>query len=189
MRQNESMSEGRLRTNLLACPHCGEPLVLPDELLGPWGARVTCPSCREAFLVPRDGELLARRARREVASDADPAVVEALAARILEDLDLAASGAAGGPETLVEVAVDSANASANGVPAKPESDSEPAVAVAEPALAAHEPVVAADEPALAADGPPAWASEFEAFLERAGVEGDLASFRNQLEERWRSAVS
>lgn len=33
------------------CPHCSTGYLLPDELLGPRGARVRCPACAEMFVV------------------------------------------------------------------------------------------------------------------------------------------
>jgi predicted Zn finger-like uncharacterized protein len=35
----------------VSCPHCATRYVLPESLLGPLGARVRCPRCREAFTV------------------------------------------------------------------------------------------------------------------------------------------
>jgi predicted Zn finger-like uncharacterized protein len=33
------------------CPHCSTEYLLPDQLLGPRGARVRCPKCSGAFVV------------------------------------------------------------------------------------------------------------------------------------------
>ena len=35
----------------VTCPHCSTRYILPESLLGPLGARVRCPRCREAFTV------------------------------------------------------------------------------------------------------------------------------------------
>ena len=39
----------------VTCPHCSTRYVLPEALLGPGGARVRCPRCREPFAVGPDG--------------------------------------------------------------------------------------------------------------------------------------
>ena len=39
----------------VTCPHCRTRYVLPGALLGPGGARVRCPRCREPFAVGPDG--------------------------------------------------------------------------------------------------------------------------------------
>ncbi len=39
----------------VTCPHCQSRYLLPAALLGPGGARVRCPRCREAFAVGPDG--------------------------------------------------------------------------------------------------------------------------------------
>lgn len=39
----------------VTCPHCSTRYVLPESLIGPGGARVRCPRCREPFSVGPDG--------------------------------------------------------------------------------------------------------------------------------------
>ncbi|MEO5617895.1 MAG: zinc-ribbon domain-containing protein [Candidatus Eisenbacteria bacterium] len=39
----------------VTCPHCSTRYTLPEALLGPGGARVRCPRCREPFAVGPDG--------------------------------------------------------------------------------------------------------------------------------------
>ena len=41
---------------VLHCPACAAGYLLPRNLLGPLGARVTCPACRESFDVGAGGE-------------------------------------------------------------------------------------------------------------------------------------
>jgi predicted Zn finger-like uncharacterized protein len=36
----------------VTCPHCSARYLLPTQLVGPGGARITCPSCRKSFSVP-----------------------------------------------------------------------------------------------------------------------------------------
>lgn len=43
----------------VTCPHCSTRYVLPRALLGPGGARVRCPRCREPFAVSAEGEAIA----------------------------------------------------------------------------------------------------------------------------------
>jgi len=40
----------------VTCPHCSTRYVLPKALLGPGGARVRCPRCREPFVVTAEGD-------------------------------------------------------------------------------------------------------------------------------------
>jgi predicted Zn finger-like uncharacterized protein len=41
----------------IGCPHCLTRYQLPESLMGPGGARVTCPRCRQAFLVNPAGDV------------------------------------------------------------------------------------------------------------------------------------
>jgi predicted Zn finger-like uncharacterized protein len=41
------------------CPQCATRYLLPDELLGPSGARVRCPSCGNRFDVTHDAQVTA----------------------------------------------------------------------------------------------------------------------------------
>jgi predicted Zn finger-like uncharacterized protein len=43
----------------VTCPHCSTRYVLPRALLGPGGARVRCPRCREPFAVSPEGDAIA----------------------------------------------------------------------------------------------------------------------------------
>lgn len=42
---------------IIHCPACDAGYLLPRNLLGPLGARVTCPACREPFEVDAGGAL------------------------------------------------------------------------------------------------------------------------------------
>lgn len=73
------------------CPACSAGYLLSRSLMGPLGARVTCPACREAFGVGAGGELVqgtaAAAASRETARTSGAATDErALAREILDDL-------------------------------------------------------------------------------------------------------
>ena len=59
----------------VTCPHCSTRYILPESLLGPLGARVRCPRCREAFTVepPAPVEKVAEVAAPEPAQAATPA--------------------------------------------------------------------------------------------------------------------
>ena len=57
------------------CPHCSVDYSLPDHLLGPRGARVRCPQCGQAFVVPRDTET-AKPVEATPSASQDPAVPE-----------------------------------------------------------------------------------------------------------------
>jgi predicted Zn finger-like uncharacterized protein len=88
---------------VVQCPACAAGYLLPRTLLGPLGARVTCPACRESFDVDADG------ARVDDVTDAAPVrafaprsdahgderaiareVLDELAARLGDDLAAAA---------------------------------------------------------------------------------------------------
>jgi len=40
---------------IIACPHCSTGYLLPENLMGPGGARVRCPRCQRVFAVGSDG--------------------------------------------------------------------------------------------------------------------------------------
>lgn len=57
----------------VTCPHCTTRYVLPESLLGPLGARVRCPRCREPFAVTPGGEVSTiDESATETASPAEP---------------------------------------------------------------------------------------------------------------------
>jgi hypothetical protein len=73
------------------CPACAAGYLLPRTLVGPLGARVTCPLCRSAFDVGAAGELLAEpldaAPLRAFSPGSDAGADErALAAQVLDEL-------------------------------------------------------------------------------------------------------
>ena len=103
----------------LRCPSCQHGYLLPRQLLGSLGARITCPFCACAFDVSREGDVIATPTElppppahpRVHVADADAAqlaiagqVLDALEARLATRLrDAAATGqlfATHGPELL-----------------------------------------------------------------------------------------
>jgi len=77
---------------IVHCPGCETGYLLPRTLLGSLGARVTCPACRGAFDVDREGAPAAGPAadgpRRPFAPGSGPAGDErAIAAEVLDELD------------------------------------------------------------------------------------------------------
>jgi predicted Zn finger-like uncharacterized protein len=75
------------------CPQCLTGYVIPENLLGPGGARVRCPECSEEFVVVRDGVTAAGEGAPEGAGD------EAV---IAEAMSGAASGSGAGPAEAAE---------------------------------------------------------------------------------------
>jgi predicted Zn finger-like uncharacterized protein len=61
------------------CPHCSTPFRLPQDLLGPGGARVRCPSCSEAFVVDPHGVVSAEPASPAAPDAGAPVAADAVA--------------------------------------------------------------------------------------------------------------
>lgn len=59
----------------VTCPHCSTRYVLPKALLGPGGARVRCPRCREPFAVSPEGVAIPPAKPVENGAPAAPVVV------------------------------------------------------------------------------------------------------------------
>ena len=79
----------------LRCPSCQSGYLLPRQLLGTLGARITCPFCGCAFDVSREGDVIATPIEsppppehpRVHIADADPAQL-AIAAQVLDALEV-----------------------------------------------------------------------------------------------------
>ena len=157
---------------IIACPHCSTGYLLPENLMGPGGARVRCPRCQQVFAVGADG------GARPAASSA-PAAARA-------------------PEPALEVK-EEPPASSQVAPAAPVAA--PAAPVASPAgveplavaravlaeLAAREGEAlekARDERRLFAAFGPALMEAYEAYRRGAGQAADPSAFRDALRERW-----
>lgn len=71
----------------LHCPACDAGYLLPRNLLGPLGARVTCPACRESFEVDAGGGQAQGTANRSAPRPSGAGVDErAIAREVLDDL-------------------------------------------------------------------------------------------------------
>lgn len=186
----------------VTCPHCSTRYVLPKALLGPGGARVRCPRCREPFAVSPEGEAIAP----------PPKPAENGAAQVLAASDAApvapANGApahdpalAGPPRLEVKVA-EPVGAAAGPVHATIGEEAA-ATADAEPAPVAETPFTVArnvlDELAKHSDGAitasrdagrlfrefgPVIAEAFEFYRRQVGPGADAAPFRAALREKW-----
>jgi predicted Zn finger-like uncharacterized protein len=82
----------------VTCPHCSTRYVLLESMLGPLGARVRCPRCREPFTVSRDG----------IVSAETPAAGGNGTAETSEEPVLAASAALDEPSHSMDAAAGSA---------------------------------------------------------------------------------
>lgn len=76
MRENDRRQTLEVRPQpamTVHCPHCSTGYLLPNQLIGPRGARVRCPTCQGAFVVvPEGGEGRADAARQEPRPGAAP---------------------------------------------------------------------------------------------------------------------
>jgi predicted Zn finger-like uncharacterized protein len=150
---------------IIACPHCSTGYMLPENLMGPGGARVRCPRCQQVFAVGRDG-----RAKAAASSPPVTPLAPEPALEVKEELPASSQAAPAAPA-----------ASPTGV--------EPlAVARAVLAeLAAREgealEQARAEQRLFAAFGP-ALMEAYEAYRRRAGQDADPSAFREALRERW-----
>ena len=93
----------------IACPHCQSRYLLPPSLMGPGGARVRCPQCRNPFLVGADGGVTALPAagaeppKTQIENAAPPAPAEPRAPAVPEPA-ATETVTASEPETPAEVA-------------------------------------------------------------------------------------
>ena len=179
----------------VTCPHCSTRYILPESLLGPLGARVRCPRCREAFTV-----------EPAVPVEAPPTEAPALGggpaypsdwSRRLEPEPQASAPAPPATERERTAGEDSAYRSV-GPPASSSDESG--------AESAESPLTAADAARLALDhiGPEAgagiaeaWAQgqlftrygqaiveAYEAYRRTVGPGADPGLFRHALREKW-----
>ena len=188
----------------VTCPHCSTRYVLPRALLGPGGARVRCPRCREPFSVSPDGEAIAPPAKPVESAFAAPAA----------EPNPANGTPAAVPETVSRIpAAHAPYAPPGTMPAsEPEKQPEPVmapepvavVASSEPAPGVIEtPIMVAravlDELAKHSDGAiaasrdagklfrefgPVIAEAFEFYRRQVGPGADAAPFRTALREKW-----
>jgi len=152
---------------IIACPHCSTGYLLPENLMGPGGARVRCPRCQQVFAVGSDG-----RAGAAASSAPAPAVPLAPepALEVKEELPVSSQTAPAAP--VAEPAAVEPLGVARAVLAE---------------LAAREGEAleqARDEHRLFAAFGPALMEAYEAYCRRAGRDADPSAFREALRERW-----
>jgi predicted Zn finger-like uncharacterized protein len=126
MRENDRRQTPEARPQpamTVHCPHCSTGYLLPDQLVGPRGARVRCPDCQGAFVVlPDTGE-----------DRAGEALGESRSGNVFENARRGATGAAGAAgSALMDAEPASTDASLSlelSVPDSPPTE-EPAVVAA-----------------------------------------------------------
>jgi predicted Zn finger-like uncharacterized protein len=102
----------------VTCPHCSTRYVLLESMLGPLGARVRCPRCREPFTVSRDGIICAETPGVAGNGTAEPHDEPVLAASVPQSEPAEAASV---PDGFAE--------SSEGAPVKTEAATEVAAAV------------------------------------------------------------
>jgi predicted Zn finger-like uncharacterized protein len=155
----------------IACPHCQTRYELPETLLGPGGARVRCPRCRESFVVTRDGRVAPGRP----AAGAPPEAARA------------AGGAPAGPRPPVTAPAPSQPAApASAAAASELAPIELARAVLDELAASHGPALddARVRGRLFSEHGDRLMEAFEAYRRRAGRRADPGPFREALRERF-----
>jgi len=189
----------------VTCPHCSTRYVLPRALLGPGGARVRCPRCREPFAVGPDGEEIVPlpaaggangngahlEPAPETAGDATEAASAAAEAPTAQD-DAARRGPPSLPDALRgdDRPRDAAGPSAEAVSIPREADHGSPAAVARAVLddlCAHsgEAIAASQaEGRLFREFGDVIAEAYEFYRRRLGSNADPAPFRAALRERW-----
>jgi predicted Zn finger-like uncharacterized protein len=179
----------------VTCPHCSTRYVLPKALLGPGGARVRCPRCREPFSVSPEGEATAPAAKPvENGEAARPAVEE-----VSTNGAPASEPALAGPPRL-EVKVPEKEMTpvvAEPVPVAAAGNVESAPPVAETPLTVARAVLdelsqhsgeaisaSRDAGKLFREFGPVIAEAFEFYRRQMGPGADAAPFRAALREKW-----
>ena len=179
----------------VTCPHCSTRYVLPKALLGPGGARVRCPRCREPFSVSPEGEAIAPAAKPAgngaapaapengtPAHDPVPAGPPRLEVQVPEP-----EAAPAGPvhATIVEDAP--AMVAAGAAPAAPVETPLTVARNVLDELAKHsEGAITAsrDAGSLFREFGPVIAEAFEFYRRQVGPGADAAPFRAALREKW-----
>jgi len=193
----------------VTCPHCDTRYVLPQALLGPGGARVRCPRCREPFSVAANGEIVEPAEKSGTTPAQSYAPAEAVASGVAF---LAAPSVAVSVSANVAPIVAEAEATATVVAAattEPQPAPGPA-ALVPPADAARPPVEKSATPAEVANAVldelathtgdalrtaraegrlfkefgPVIAEAFEFYRREVGPGADPAPFRTALRDKW-----
>jgi predicted Zn finger-like uncharacterized protein len=208
-------NEGAVRTSAsgknsmpVTCPHCSTRYVLPQALLGPGGARVRCPRCREPFAVSAGGEAIAPAAAAKPKDSSLPAAavpVNGTPPPVVANGTPAAGPAHAGPPRL-EVKVPERETAAALIVEKgvaPETPSVVAAATGPAAPVIETPMTVAravldelaqhsgeaitasrDAGKLFREFGPVIAEAFEFYRRQVGPGADSAPFRAALREKW-----
>lgn len=150
---------------IIACPHCSTGYLLPENLMGPGGARVRCPRCQQVFAVGPDG-----RAKAAASSAPASSLAPEPALEVKEELPASSLAAPAAPIAS---------------PAGVEPLGVARAVLAE--LAAREGEAleqARDERRLFAAFGPALMEAYEVYRHRVGQDADPSAFREALRERW-----
>jgi predicted Zn finger-like uncharacterized protein len=172
----------------VSCPKCDAQYLLPAHLLGPGGARVRCPACRDSFDVPplpeaeaddapaAETQAPASVARADAAADAVPAT-----AAVAE-----APPAAPARRAIDDPALEHEPEASDAAPASPAQGAREIAHAILDELEAREAgglERAAREGRLFAQFGPAIFAAWDEYRKRADG-GGAASFRDALRERW-----
>jgi predicted Zn finger-like uncharacterized protein len=169
----------------VSCPKCDAQYLLPAHLLGPGGARVRCPACRDSFDVPPLSD-----AEADVAPAAEtqaPASVAATASVQARPADLApVAPAAPAAQAVEPPALEHEQETSEAAPASPAHGAREIAHAILDELEAREAggvELAAREGRLFAQYGPAIFAAWDEYRKRADG-GGAASFRDALRERW-----
>jgi len=191
----------------VTCPHCSTRYVLPKALLGPGGARVRCPRCREPFAVSPEGEAIPPAKPGENGAPASTGVVAESAndapATVSEPVKrIPAAHAPYAPPAPVEVMAEEKKAEPMEVPAAAPATTAAASSNAAPAVIETPHTVARavldelsqhsgeamaasrDAGRLFREFGPVIAEAFEFYRRQVGPGADAAPFRAALREKW-----
>ena len=191
----------------VTCPHCSTRYVLPKALLGPGGARVRCPRCREPFAVSPEGEAIPPPRPVENGAPAstvvEPEPANGSPATVSEPVKrIPAAHAPYAPPVPVEVtaeekktetevvpaAAPAATVAAGSSPASPVIETPHTVARAvldELSQHSGEAMAASRESGkLFREFGPVIAEAFEFYRRQVGPGADAAPFRAALREKW-----
>jgi predicted Zn finger-like uncharacterized protein len=163
MGDNAAHGRGVMPMNVF-CSHCSTGYLLPDDLLGPRGARVRCPTCGKTFVVlletaPAEGgegapETIVEEPATPASPESRPPESDAVTTT---GADRTRPGDEGLARELLDALADQAG---------PRLDS------------------ARSRGRVLAEFGPELMTVYEEFRRRVGVKGSAVAFRRALKERW-----
>jgi len=177
----------------VSCPHCSTRYILPESLLGPLGARVRCPRCRDAFTVDPPAMPVAQVPAGATAgppipeSDAPGIETPDWSRRVDTEPPPAPGARSPGEKNADDPAFRSSNAMSGPTPAEqPLSPDDVARAALDEIEAGSGEGVAEAwaQGHLFAEYGQAIAEAYETYRRRLGPGADPAAFRAALRERW-----